>query len=64
MNSSRSRERMSSVNYPFQHFPQTVMADALEESDGRFSTGGRNVTNLRLANDIAALAEEEQELEK
>ena len=39
------------------------MYDALEEHDGRVSIGGRNVTNLRFADDIYALAEEEQELE-
>ena len=36
------------------------MYDALEEHD-KVSIGGRNITNLRFAND--ALAEEEQELE-
>ena len=39
------------------------MSDALEEHDGKVSIGGRNITNLRFANDIDALAEEEQELE-
>ena len=39
------------------------MSDALEEHDGKFSIGGRNITNLRFADDIDALAEEEQELE-
>ena len=39
------------------------MSDALEEHDGKVSTGGRNITNLRFADDIDALAEEEQELE-
>ena len=39
------------------------MSDALEEHDGKVSIGGRNITNLRLADDIDALAEEEQELE-
>ena len=37
--------------------------DALEEHDGKVSIGGRNITNLRFAVDIDALAEEEQELE-
>ena len=31
--------------------------------DGKVSIGGRNITNLRFADDIDALAEEEQELE-
>ena len=39
------------------------MSDALEEHDGKVSIGSRNVTSLRFANDIDALAEEEQELE-
>ena len=39
------------------------MSDALEEHDGKVSIGGRNITNLRFAEDIDALAEEEQELE-
>ena len=39
------------------------MSDALEEHDGKVSIGGRNITNLRFADDIDALAEEEQELE-
>ena len=39
------------------------MSDALEEHDGRVSIGGRNITNLRFADHIDALAEEKQELE-
>ena len=39
------------------------MSDALEEHDGKVSIGGRNITNLRFADDIDALGEEEQELE-
>ena len=39
------------------------MSDALEEYDGKVSTGGRNLINLRSADDIAALAEEKQEVE-
>ena len=39
------------------------MSDALEEHDGKVGIGGRNITNLRFAVDIDALAEEEQELE-
>ena len=39
------------------------MCDAMEEHDGKVSIGGRNITNLQFANDIDALAEEEQELE-
>ena len=47
----------------FNIFLERIMYDALEEHDGRVSMGGRNVTNLRFADDIYALAEEEQELE-
>ena len=39
------------------------MSDALEEHDGKVSIVGRNTTNLRFADGIDALAEEEQELE-
>ena len=39
------------------------MSAALEEHDGKVSTSGRNITILRFADDIDALAEEEQELE-
>ena len=39
------------------------MTAALEEHDVQVSTGGTNITNLRFADDIDALAEEEQELE-
>ena len=39
------------------------MSDAFEEHDGKDSIGGRNITNLRFADDMDALAEDEQELE-
>ena len=39
------------------------MSDALKEHDGKVSIGGRNITNLLLADDTDALAEEEQEVE-
>ena len=44
-------------------FLERVMSDALENHDGKISIGGRNITNLRSADYIDALAEEEQELE-
>ena len=44
-------------------FLERIMSDALEEHDGKVSIGGRNITSLRFADDIDALAEEEQELE-
>ena len=39
------------------------MSDALEEYDGKVSKGGRNITSLRFAKHIDALAEEKQVLE-
>ena len=39
------------------------MSDGLEEHDGKVSIGGRNINNLRFADYIDALAEEEQEQE-
>ena len=47
----------------FNIFLERIMSDALEEHDGKVSIGGRNITTLRFADDIDALAEEEQELE-
>ena len=43
-------------------FLERIMSDALEEHHGKVSIGGRNITNLRFANDIDALAEEKQKL--
>ena len=53
---------MSSVTL-FNIFLERIMSDAVEEHDGKVSIGCRNITNLRFADDIDALAEEEQELE-
>ena len=39
------------------------MSDAPEEHNGKVSVGSRNITNLRFADDIDAVAEKEQELE-
>ena len=47
----------------FNIFLERIMSGALEEHDGKVSIGGRNITNLQFADDIDALAEEEQELE-
>ena len=44
-------------------FFKGIMSDAPGQHDRRVSIGGRNITNLELANDIDALAEEGQELE-
>ena len=43
----------------FNIFLERIMPDALEDQDGKVSIGGRNITNLRFADDIDALAEEE-----
>ena len=63
-NNSRSKARMSSVTHPLQQFSRTdrIESDALEENDGKFSIGDRNIINLRFADGMGALAEEEQEL--
>ena len=47
----------------FNSLLERIMSDALEKCNGKVSIGGRNITNLRFADDIDALAEEEQELE-
>ena len=39
------------------------MTDALEDHEGTVSIGRRTITNLRFADDIAGLAEEEEELQ-
>ena len=46
----------------FNIFLERIMSDALEEHDGKVSVGRRNIINLRIADDIDALAEKEQEL--
>ena len=47
----------------FSIFLEQIMSNALEEHGGKVSIGGRNITNLRLTQDIDALAEGKQELE-
>ena len=47
----------------FNIFPERIMTEAMEENNGLVSIGGRHITNLRFADDIDALAEEEQKLE-
>ena len=44
----------------FNIFLERIMSDALEEYNGKVSIGGRNITNLRFADYIDDLAEEEQ----
>ena len=47
----------------FNIFFERIMPDARKDHDGKISICGRNITNLRFADDIDALAEEQQELE-
>ena len=42
--------------------PRLQLRSALEEHDGKVSIGGRNITNLRFADDIDSIAEDQQEL--
>ena len=41
-----------------------IMTDALEDHEGTVRIGGRTITNLRSANDIDGIAEEEEEQAK
>ena len=45
----------------FNFFLERILSDALEDHDGKVNIGGRNITNLRFADGIDALAEEELE---
>ena len=47
----------------YNFFLEKIMSDAPEEHNGKVSIGGRTITYLRFANDVDAVAEEEQELE-
>ena len=47
----------------FNIYLERILTNALEEHDGKVSMGGRNITNLRFADYLDALAEEEQKLE-
>ena len=44
----------------FNIFLERIMADALEDHEGTVSVGGRTITNLRFADDIDGLEEEEE----
>ncbi|PIK42080.1 endonuclease-reverse transcriptase [Apostichopus japonicus] len=46
----------------FNIFLERIMTDALENHNGTVSIGGRNITNLRFADDIDGLAGNEDEL--
>ena len=46
----------------FNIFLERIMTDALNDHEGAVSIGGRNITNLRFADDIDGLAGREEEL--
>ena len=46
----------------FNIFLERIMSEALEEHEGTVSIGGRNITNLRFADDIDGVAGNEDEL--
>ena len=46
----------------FNVFLEKIMTDALEDHEGTVSIGGRTITNLRFAGDIAGVAGEVEEL--
>ena len=54
---------MSYVSHLFNIFFELIRPDALEEHYRKVSISGRNITSLRFADNIDALAEEEQEQE-
>ena len=55
---------MSTLTHPLQHIsgPERITTDALEDLEGTVSIGGRTITNVRFADDVYGLAEEEKEL--
>ena len=57
--------RLSSFTHPLQHFflERILINDGLEEHDEKNSIGDRTIIDLRFADDINALAGEEQALE-
>ena len=63
-NNSRRKARMSSVTHPLQDFSRTdhVWCPGRTWWEGQHRRQ-KNITNLRFADDIGALAEEDQELE-
>ena len=53
----------SSIGEWFRTTIEVRQTDALEDQHGKVSIGARNIISLRFADDIDALAEEQQELE-
>ena len=62
-NKDWSQAKLSSFTHPLQHISREDYSDAPEEHGGKVSTGRRTITNLRFADDINVVVEEEQELE-
>ena len=62
-NKDWSPAKLSSFTHPLQHISRKDYSDAPEEHDGKVSTGRRTITNLRFADDINVVVEEEQKLE-
>ena len=60
-NRSKAWIHVSFVTTLINIFLKQIMSDALEEHSRRVSIGSRNITNLEFADEINALAEEEQE---
>ena len=55
------RERYLISPTLFNIFLERIMADALKEHEEKVTTGGINITNLGFADDIDAVAEEDQQ---
>ena len=62
-NNSRNEAMMSSVTQPLQYFLERTMAERLWKNMMESWHRRQKITNLRFADDIDALAQEEQELE-
>ena len=61
-NHRRSKTRLCALPTLFNNFLERIMTDALNDREGTVSIGGRNITNLRFADDIDGLAGREEEL--
>ena len=57
--------RLYIVTYLFNLYAEYIMRNAgLEETQGGIKIAGRNINNLRYADDTTLMAESEQELKK
>ena len=59
----RRKAILSSVTHLLQQCFERIISDTMREHGEKASIGGRNITNLRLAEYIADLAKEKQEIE-